>query len=442
MNQYEEEHMNSNFTPLAERCRPRNLDEIIGQPHLTSKSSPFREMVESGKLHSFILWGPPGTGKTTLARVVAKKMQADFYEISAVNAGVKEIREILKKARDNQILFKKQTILFIDEIHRFSKNQQDSLLQSVEEGDIVLIGATTENPSFEVITPLLSRCEIYILHPLSEENIREILFRAIKTDSFLKNYSISIERDAVHMIYHASAGDARRALNILEFAVQSVKLKKNSDQIKIDKNDIKRIANSSYVPYDKSGDLHYDLISAFIKSVRGSDPDAALYWMARILNAGEKPEFIARRLIILASEDIGNAQPSALLIANAAFDAVHKIGMPEAGIILAQATTYLAASPKSNASYLAFMEAMKLAREHPALQVPLHLRNAPTNLMKKMKFGENYQYPHDFPEHFTDQDYLPDAINNVQFYNPTSLGIEAKLKEYLKKIWKDKKRYD
>lgn len=430
------------LAPLAERVRPTALDDIVGQAQLTHPNSPFRKMIESGRVHSFILWGPPGTGKTSIARIVAKTIQAEFFELSAVNAGVKEVREILKKGETNLKFYQKKTVLFIDEIHRFSKNQQDALLQAVEEGSILLIGATTENPSFEIISPLLSRCDLYRLNPLTVEDLNKILRKAIAKDEILSQYSININDDVIPLFYQYAGGDARRALNLLEKIIHIVLQNENAKSIEIKKETIAHLIDEQAIRYDKSGDQHYDLISAFIKSVRGSDPDAALYWMARMLQAGEKPEFIARRLIILASEDVGNAQPSALLMANAAFDAVHKVGMPEAGIILAQATTYLASSPKSNASYMAYKKAQEYAQKYHYQPVPIHLRNAPTSLMKNLGFGLEYKYPHDFPGGFVVQNYFPENLPKKQFYYPKKIGHESKLKEYLKTVWKNKKKYD
>ncbi|MCK9255633.1 MAG: replication-associated recombination protein A [Bacteroidales bacterium] len=396
--------------PLAERLRPINFDNYVGQEHLVDKNSPFRKIVESGNIPSIILWGPPGVGKTTLVNIIANISGKDFYNLSAINSGVKDVREVIEKAKKSNLFTKSNPILFIDEIHRFSKSQQDSLLASVEDGTLTLIGATTENPSFEVISPLLSRCQVYILKQLEEKDLDKLIERAINEDSKLRKIKFTIkEKDA---LYRFSGGDARKLYNILELLSNTAV---NNEIIITNKFVVDKLQENISI-YDKSGEQHYDIISAFIKSVRGSNPDAAVYWLARMLNAGEDIKFIARRLIILAAEDIGLANPNAILIANACFDSVSKIGMPEARIILSQTTIYLATSPKSNSAYLAIDKALALVKETGNLPVPLHLRNAPTKLMKNLDYGKNYKYPHDYKNNFTKQQYLPDKINSEIFY--------------------------
>lgn len=420
--------------PLAERMRPKTLKDVIGQEHLIGEGKTLSTMLDKGFISSLILWGPPGSGKTTIAKLINNYLNADFYQLNAVSSGVKEIREVLEKARNNTF-FQKKTILFIDEIHRFNKAQQDTLLEPVEKGLIILIGATTENPSFEIISPLLSRCRVYTLNPLSKENLIKLIDKALKEDEILSTKEIEfVDKEYLAFI---SGGDARSLLNILELAI----LNSNDGKIIIDENKINEIIQNKKLYYDKNGEEHYNIISAFIKSLRGSDPDAAIYWLARMLEAGEDPLFIARRMIILASEDIGNASPNALILANATFDAVSKIGMPEARIILAQCTTFLAASPKSNASYMAINSAIADVRNGKVYQVPLHLRNAVTSLMKNLGYGKNYHYAHDYENHFYEMNFLPDELIGKQYYFPTEQGQEKKLKDRLSFLWKKLKKY-
>ncbi|AFN75019.1 AAA ATPase central domain protein [Melioribacter roseus P3M-2] len=421
--------------PLPERIRPQSLDEFIGQEHLVGKNKPIRVMIENKIPGSLILWGPPGTGKTTLAVILAEATNSEFFQLNAVSSGVKDLRQVIEKAKEN-FLYNRNTLLFIDEIHRYNKSQQDALLSSVEKGEITLIGATTENPSFEIIPPLRSRLRIFVLNELSKEDLIKILNRAVEKDEFLSSLKIKIENPDYLII--ASGGDARMMLNILEAAVLH---EIDNEEIVITKSLIENVLQKKNIIYDKSGEEHYNLISAFIKSIRGSDPDAAVYWLARMLEGGEDPLFIARRMVILAAEDIGNAMPNALILAEAAFEACHKIGMPEARIILSQCATYLASAPKSNAAYLAIQEAQRDVKNLPLYPVPFHLRNAPTKLMKNLGYGKEYKYPHDYPAHFIEENYLPEEMKGKQYYRPTENGLEKNLKERLSSIWKKLKKY-
>jgi len=421
--------------PLAERLRPKSLDEYIGQEHLVGKNAVLRNNIEKGRIPSMILWGPPGVGKTTLAKIISHQLDRPFYTLSAVSSGVKDVRKAIEQARNAQMFNQDGAILFIDEIHRFSKSQQDSLLGAVEEGIIKLIGATTENPSFEVITPLLSRCQVYILKSLDEIHIDKLVERAITEDKALKDKKFNInQRNA---LYRYSGGDARKLYNIIELLVNQ----SDDDTVLINDETVTKVLQTTSAQYDKQGEQHYDIISAFIKSVRGSDPNASLYWLARMLEGGEDIKFIARRLIILAAEDIGLANPNALLIANACFETIHKIGMPEARIPLAEATIYLANSAKSNSAYLAIDKALAIVKETGDLPVPLHLRNAPTKLMKELDYGKSYKYSHDFPENFIDQQYLPDKLDGEIIYSPSNNRHESQMNESLLKRWKKRYKY-
>lgn len=419
--------------PLAERLRPKNINEYVGQEHLVGENAILRKVIESNNLHSFILWGPPGVGKTTLAKIIANGQERPFFTLNAVTAGVKDVREIIEKAKKTQFFNSLAPILFIDEIHRFNKSQQDSLLNAIENGTFILIGATTENPSFEIITPLLSRCQIYVLKPLDKDDLLKLATKAISTDSELKKRNISIEENEALLRY--SGGDARKLLNILEIICSE-----SSNDIKITNDLVTKRLQQNISEYDKNGEKHYDIVSAFIKSIRGSDPNAAIYWLARMIEGGEDPKFIARRLVISASEDIGLANPNALLIANACFDALQKIGWPEGRIILAEATIYLAASQKSNSAYLAINNAIDIVKETGDISVPLHLRNAPTKLMQELGYGKNYKYAHNYKNHFVKQDFLPEQIKDKTIWCPQGNPQEKKLSDWLDFLWNDNSR--
>lgn len=418
--------------PLAERLRPRTLDGYIGQKHLVGENAVLRNMIDSGRIVSFILWGPPGVGKTTLALIIANQLKVPFYTLSAVSSGVKEVREVIEKAKHSGFFNSNAPILFIDEIHRFSKSQQDSLLAAVEQGVVTLIGATTENPSFEVIRPLLSRCQLYVLKPLETEDLLDLLHKAVTEDTELKKLDIRLEETGAILRY--SGGDARKLLNILELVVGAA----NSSTVEITDEAVVACLQQNPLAYDKDGEMHYDIVSAFIKSIRGSDPDAALYWLARMIEGGEDPKFIARRLIISAAEDVGLANPNALLLANAAFDAVNKIGWPEGRIPLAEATVYLAASVKSNSAYNGIAEALSLVRKTGNQPVPLHLRNAPTKLMADLGYHDGYKYAHDFPGNFVVQQYMPDAIKDERLWHAQHSPAEEKMYQRMLNCWGDR----
>lgn len=420
--------MNS-YAPLAERIRPQSLDDLLGQAHLVGKGGILRTAIEHGKVPSMIFWGPPGTGKTTIANIIAHTLDVPFFQLSAISAGVKDVREIIEQAKT-----KPGSILFIDEIHRFNKGQQDALLGAVEKGIITLIGATTENPSFEVNSALLSRCQVYVLKPLDEKDLNRLLEVALKKDEVLKNKKIELKETTAML--NISGGDARKLLNLLEIVSDA-----SGDKVIITDAYVMDVAQKRIALYDKSGEQHYDIISAFIKSIRGSDPNAAVYWLARMIEGGEDVKFIARRLVILASEDIGNANPTALVMANATFEAVNKIGYPESSIILSQCVTYLAASPKSNAAVVAIGDALSAVKKHGDLPVPLHIRNAPTKLMKNLDYGKNYEYSHSYDNNFSPQEYLPKEISGTKFYDPGKNAREEELRKFLKSLWNDKYGY-
>ena len=418
--------------PLAERMRPKSLDDYVGQQHLVGKDAVLRRMIDAGRISSFILWGPPGVGKTTLAQIIAHKLDTPFYTLSAVTSGVKDVREVIERAKNNHFFNTASPILFIDEIHRFSKSQQDSLLGAVEQGVVTLIGATTENPSFEVIRPLLSRCQLYVLKPLEKADLLALLNRAVTEDVELSKRHILLEQTDAILRY--SGGDARKLLNILELVVEA----ESAETVVLNDDIVERRLQQNPLAYDKGGDMHYDIISAFIKSIRGSDPDAALYWMARMIEGGEDPQFIARRVVISAAEDIGLANPNALLLANAAFDAVMKIGWPEGRIPLAEAVVYLATSPKSNSAYNGINTALEMVRKTGNQPVPLHLRNAPTALMRELGYHDGYKYAHDYPENFVQQQYMPDALTDTRLWQAQHSPAEDKLYQRMVRLWGDR----
>lgn len=419
--------------PLAERMRPKSLDDYLGQKHLVAKGAVLRNTIESGRISSMILWGPPGVGKTTLAQIISKSLERPFFTLSAVNSGVKDVRDVLDKAKHSQFFDSPNPLLFIDEIHRFNKSQQDSLLAAVENGTVTLIGATTENPSFEVISPLLSRCQVYVLKSLEKSDLQQLLNKALKEDVVLKELNITVKEDEALMRF--SGGDARKLLNVLEIVVNA---QAGAKKIVITNDVVTKTLQENIALYDKGGEQHYDIISAFIKSIRGSDPNAAVYWLARMLEGGEDIKFIARRLLISASEDIGLANPNALLLAQSCFNAVSVIGMPEARIILSETTIYLATSPKSNSAYLAIDAALAKVKQSGMLPVPLHLRNAPTKLMEELKYGDGYKYSHDYPGHFVKQEFLPTELSHETFWKPAENKREDDTKKYMQSLWKDK----
>ncbi len=431
------DHAQSSHTPLAERVRPHSLEQFVGQEHLLDEGKPLRILIESDQAPSMIFWGPPGSGKTTLARIIARHTRAKFFQLNAVSSGVKDVREVIERAGQARTRHGTRTILFIDEIHRFNKAQQDALLHSVEDGIITLIGATTENPSFEVIPPLLSRCRLYVLRPLTADHLSHIVDRALTQDPLLRQFSITVH-DRETLLFLAG-GDARMVLNGLETAVHLVR-PDNQKEVVVGRKEYEEAFQRKYVRYDKGGEEHYNIISAFIKSMRGCDPDAAVYWLARMLDGGEDPKFIARRMIILASEDVGNADPYALTLATSCFTAVDYVGLPEARIVLAQTATYLASCPKSNASYVAITEAQHDVTHHPDEPVPLHLRNAPTRLLEELGYGAGYKYGHEYDRHFVEQQYLPDGLKDKLYYRPTNNGREKDIRTRLNEWWKSKRR--
>lgn len=419
-------------SPLAERLRPQTLDDFVGQQHLVGKGSVLRKMIDTGRIPSIIFWGPPGVGKTTLANIISNVLEAPFYKLSAINSGVKDVRDVIEKAGSNRFFNSAAPILFIDEIHRFSKSQQDSLLHAVETGTITLIGATTENPSFEVIRPLLSRCQVYVLKSMEAEDLVDLLERALTKDYILREKDIEVKE--TNALFRFAGGDARKLLNIIDLVVEA----SVEDKIVIDDQIVSERLQENPAAYDKGGEMHYDIISAFIKSIRGSDPDAAIYWLARMVEGGEDPKFIARRLVISASEDIGLANPNALLLANACFDTLTKIGWPEGRIVLAQTTVYLATSPKSNSTYEAINKAMAVVRETGNLPVPMHLRNAPTKLMKELDYGKNYKYAHDYKNNFVEDNFFPNELKQKKFWEPQNNAAENKIVEWMKRLWKNR----
>ena len=419
-------------SPLAERLRPQTLDDFVGQPHLVGKGSVLRKMIDSGRIPSIILWGPPGVGKTTLANIISNVLEAPFYKLSAINSGVKDVRDVIEKAGSNRFFNSAAPILFIDEIHRFSKSQQDSLLHAVETGTITLIGATTENPSFEVIRPLLSRCQVYVLKSMETADLEDLLERALTKDLILQQKDIEVKETTA--LFRFAGGDARKLLNIIDLVVEA----SVDDKIVIDDKVVSERLQENPAAYDKGGEMHYDIISAFIKSIRGSDPDAAVYWLARMVEGGEDPKFIARRLVISASEDIGLANPNALLLANACFDTLTKIGWPEGRIVLSQTTVYLATSPKSNSTYEAINKAMAIVRETGNLPVPMHLRNAPTALMKELDYGKNYKYAHAYENNFVEDNFFPEQLKQKKFWEPQNNASENKIVEWMKRLWKNR----
>ena len=419
-------------SPLAERLRPQTLDDFVGQQHLVGKGSVLRKMIDTGRIPSIIFWGPPGVGKTTLANIISNVLEAPFYKLSAINSGVKDVRDVIEKAGSNRFFNSAAPILFIDEIHRFSKSQQDSLLHAVETGTITLIGATTENPSFGVIRPLLSRCQVYVLKSMETEDLVDLLERALTKDYILREKDIEVKE--TNALFRFAGGDARKLLNIIDLVVEA----SVEDKIVIDDQIVSERLQENPAAYDKGGEMHYDIISAFIKSIRGSDPDAAIYWLARMVEGGEDPKFIARRLVISASEDIGLANPNALLLANACFDTLTKIGWPEGRIVLAQTTVYLATSPKSNSTYEAINKAMAVVRETGNLPVPMHLRNAPTKLMKELDYGKNYKYAHDYKNNFVEDNFFPNELKQKKFWEPQNNAAENKIVEWMKRLWKNR----